>query len=68
MIHGGFEIDQRFVDHARHRLEAGLGQIVAQIFAFREGANAERVGVGGEHGQPFTDVLGGRAVHDGAES
>ncbi len=41
----------------------GFGQIARQILAVREGADAERVAIGGEHRDPLAHVLGGGAVH-----
>ena len=44
----------------------GLGQIGLQILALGEGADAERVAVGGQHRQALAHVLGRGAVHDHA--
>ena len=50
---------------ARNKLSL---QIRLEILAVGEGAHAERVAIGGEHGNALADVLGGRAVHDGMEA
>ena len=63
MVDRRLEVDERLVDDARHRLEAGLGHIVREVLALGEGADAERVGVGREHRQTLADVLGAGAVH-----
>ena len=39
-----------------------------EVLAVREGADAERVAVGGEHRNALAHVLGGGAVHDRAEA
>ena len=48
-------------------VERGLGQIGAQVLAVRERADAQRVAVGGEHGNALAHVLRRGAVHHGAE-
>ena len=67
MVHRRLEVDERFVDHGGHRLETRLGDIFGEVLAFGEGADAERIGVGGKHGQALADVLGAAAVHHRAE-
>ena len=67
MAHRRLEVDERFVDHGGHRLETRFGDILGEVLAFGEGTDAERIGVGGEHGQALADVLGAAAVHHRAE-
>ena len=68
MIDGGLEIDERLVGEARHGVEGGLGEIARQVPAFGEGADAERITIGGEHRDALAHVLRGAAVHDHARA
>ena len=67
MAHRRLEVDEWFVDHGGHRLETRFGDILGEVLACGEGADAERIGVGGEHREALADVLGAIAVHHRAE-
>ena len=53
---------------ARHGVEVGFRQIPLEILAFGEGADAERVAVGGEHRDALAHVFRRGAVHDDADA
>src|SRR5882762_2577697 len=63
MIDRRFEIDEWWVDECGHRRKPAIRQILGQVLTVGEGADAQRIAVGGEHRQAFADVLGGGAVH-----
>ena len=55
------------MDEAGHGVEARLGQVGGEVPALGEIADAERVAIGGQHGDALAHMFGCRAVHDGAE-
>src|SRR5437763_6921398 len=68
MIQGGLEVDEGLLREARHGVEGRLGEITRQILALGEGADAERVAIGGERRDALAHGLGGGAVHHHARA
>src|SRR5437660_3976090 len=63
MVDCRLEIDERLVDQTRHCVNCGLRQIVGQVLALGERADAQRVAVGGEHRDALPHMFGGGAIH-----
>ena len=67
MIHGRFQIDERFVAQLVDHAEQALVEILFEILALGERAHAERIAVRRQHRDALANVLGRRPVHDGVQ-
>ena len=63
MLDRRLHIDNGNINQRNQVLELRVSQIVIQIAPLGEGADSDRIAVGGDHRHRLANVLGGRAVH-----
>ena len=63
MLDRRLHIDDWNINQRNQIPELRVGQIVFQIPPLREGADPDRIAIGGDHRHRLANVLGGRAVH-----